>query len=460
MNQSVVRSTETAGIAAAPFESRNEDARRPRKPSSRRIIIAASAGNALEWYDFTVYALFAIYIGQNFFRNENPAVQLMSSFLAFGLGYVARPLGALILGTYADHAGRKAALTATIFLMAAGTLLIAAAPPYAALGIGGPLLIVCGRVLQGFSAGGEISSATAFLTEHAPAGQKGKYGSWLQASMGISNVLGALVATVVTALLSKEQIGEWGWRIPFIIGLAIVPVGLWMRSTLEETPLFTQEQQRSAIAGKKRGENSRDKITAPLRQVLTHHSKQLLTGLGLSTLWAAGPYALIIYMPVYVQNSLKFSSTQSFTAAFIGSLFLIAACPFFGVLSDRWGRQRVLRLGATALLVLSYPALALLGKSHTTGTLIAVQAFLCFLVASYVAVAPTALSEIFPTKVRSSGMSISYNLAVTVLGGFAPAILTWITYATGVAYAPALYVMGAAVVALISISFLPKHSEL
>ena len=161
------------GIGALPSHPASQATAQER--SGRKAVIAASAGNALEWYDFTVYALFAVYIGQNFFHNEDPTVQLMASFLAFGLGFVVRPLGALVLGSYGDRAGRKAALTLTIMLMAVGTLLIAAAPPYAAIGVGAPLLIVCGRVLQGFSAGGEVGGATAFLVEHAPEGKRGQY---------------------------------------------------------------------------------------------------------------------------------------------------------------------------------------------------------------------------------------------------------------------------------------------
>lgn len=417
----------------------------------RRAVIAASTGNALEWYDFTVYALFAVYIGQNFFKNDNPTVQLMGSFMAFGLGYVARPLGALLLGSYGDRAGRKAALTMTIMLMALGTLLIAIAPPYAAIGIGAPLLIVCGRVLQGFSAGGEIGGATAFLVEHAPPEKKGQYASWLQASMGISNVLGALVATIVTTVFTVDQIGEWAWRIPFIIGLAIAPVGLWMRKTLDETPHFKLEEARMKKSGVEK--------KTPLLQVIRECPKQLLAGFGLSVLWAAGPYSLIIFMPIYVQKTMGFASSQAFLAAFIGNFFLIGGCVFSGTLSDKLGRRTVLRIGAILLLVGVYPLMMWLQASHTTTTLIIVQSLFCAMISMFVGVAPSALSEIFPTAVRSSGMSLSYNTAVTLLGGFAPAILTWITYTTGVAFAPALYVMAAAVVALIAISVLPAASK-
>lgn len=435
------------GVGGMPAHSAPVNAAQER--SGRKAVIAASAGNALEWYDFTVYALFAVYIGQNFFRNDDPAVQLMASFLAFGLGFVVRPLGALVLGSYGDRAGRKAALTLTIMLMALGTLLIAAAPPYAAIGVGAPLLIVCGRVLQGFSAGGEVGGATAFLVEHAPQGKRGQYASWLQASMGISNLLGALVATVVTTVLTEEQVGEWGWRIPFILGLAIAPVGLWMRRALDETPHFREEQARQA--------RSQEQNRTPLLRVIREYPGQLLAGIGLSVLWAIGPYSLIIFMPIYVQKNLGFASSEAFLAALIGNLFLIGGCVAAGSLSDRIGRRAVLTLGAVVMLVAVYPLMMWLKANHTPFALVVTQSLCCLMVSLYVGVAPAALSEIFPTAVRSSGMSLSYNTAVTIFGGFAPAILTWITYTTGVAFAPALYVMGASAIALAALWLAPRR---
>jgi MHS family proline/betaine transporter-like MFS transporter len=415
------------------------------RQSSHRAVLAASIGNTLEWYDFTVYAFFAIYIGQTFFKNDNPTVQLLASFLAFGLGFVARPLGALILGPYADRAGRKAALTLVIMLMAAGTLLIAAAPPYSAIGIGAPILLVCGRVLQGFSAGGEVGGAATFLVEYAPARQRGIYGAWLQASMGISNILGALVGTLVTMLLTKNEIAAWGWRIPFIVGLAIAPVGLWIRSTLAETPHFIAVRQ-----------NRAERPASPLFQVFRDAPGALLAGTALSILWAVGPYSLIIFMPTYVQKSLGYSGSQAFTATLIGNLFLVGGCLLAGTLSDRFGRRLLLRTGILLLFVAVYPALYALKVFPATTTLILVQSLFCALVAVFVGVAPSALAEIFPTHVRSSGTSISYNTAVTLFGGFAPAILTWIGYSTGLQFAPALYVMAACVIALLATVYLPK----
>src|SRR5450631_439142 len=200
----------------------------------------------LEWYDFTVYALFAGYIAGNFFPDDDKNTRLLKTFLFFGLGFVVRPLGAVIIGNFGDRAGRKAALTLTILLMAAGTGIIAFSPTYAAIGIGAPLLLLLGRVLQGFSAGGEIGGATAYLLESADLAQRGRVASWLEASMGMANILGALAAFAVTTLLNDSQVHAWGWRIPFIFGLLIAPVGLYLRRTLDETDAFQAETARRA----------------------------------------------------------------------------------------------------------------------------------------------------------------------------------------------------------------------
>src|SRR6202048_1486300 len=215
--------------------------------SRTRAIVAASVGNMLEWYDFTVYALFAAYVARNFFPpGEDSAAGLLKAFLAFGLGFVVRPLGAVLIGNYGDRAGRKASLTQTILLMAVGTWTIAFAPTYSSIGIGAPLLLLVGRVLQGFSAGGEVGGATAYLLESADPKQRGRVASWLEASMGMANILGALAAFSVTAVLSKSEVQSWGWRLPFIFGLAIAPVGLYLRRTLDETEPFQAEPARRA----------------------------------------------------------------------------------------------------------------------------------------------------------------------------------------------------------------------
>lgn len=406
----------------------------------------------LEWYDFTVYALFARYLAGNFFpASDDPTTRLLKTFLIFGLGFVVRPLGAVLVGNYGDRAGRKAALTLTILLMAAGTAVIAFSPTYTSIGLGAPLLLLLGRVLQGFSAGGEIGGATAFLLENAELEQRGRIVAWLQASMGMSNILGALAAFSVTASLSTGEVQSWGWRIPFLFGLLILPVGFYLRRSLQETEAF------QALVERRRMDNIRAR--APLWEIFRAHGRSLFVGFSVAVLWAVAVYVLMIFMPTYVQHrdTFNFSARQAFGASLIGNVPFVIGCVVFGAVSDRIGRRTGLFISATLLLLCVLPLFVWLKADSTTSTLIIVQCIVCILVSSFCGVAPAAVAEIFPTAVRSTGTSLVYNGAFTVFGGFAPAILTWFTQRSGGSlYAPAWYVMLAAAVALIAIPFLKR----
>jgi MHS family proline/betaine transporter-like MFS transporter len=411
-----------------------------------RAIVATSIGNMLEWYDFTVYALFAGYIAQNFFPDDGADVRLIKTFLFFGLGFVVRPLGAMLIGNYGDHAGRKAALTLTIMLMAAGTGVIAFSPTYGSIGVGAPILLLVGRVLQGFSAGGEIGGATAYLLETGDPQERGRVASWLEASMGMANILGALAAFTVASLLSDSEVRSWGWRLPFIFGLSIAPVGLYLRRSLDETAEFRGERD---LRG---GEPAATR--APLWEIFSRHGRTLLNGFWVAILWAVAVYVLMIFLPTYVQraDTYRFTGQQAFGASLLGNIPFVFGCVWFGSLSDRIGRRLSLFVSAAALLIFVLPLFMWLKASPTFATLLAVQCSVCILVASFVGVAPAALSEIFPTRVRSTGTALVYNAAFTVFGGFAPTILTWARLQSmGSIYAPAWYVMCAAALALIAI---------
>jgi MHS family proline/betaine transporter-like MFS transporter len=432
--------------AAPPLVVPGAAAARENGAAKTRAIVATAIGNMLEWYDFTVYALFAGYIARSFFPGDDSGTRLVKTFLFFGLGFVVRPLGAMLIGNFGDRAGRKAALTLTIMLMAVGTGIIAFSPTYAAIGMGAPLLLLLGRILQGFSAGGEIGGAAAYLLETAEPAQRGRVSAWLEASMGMSNILGALTAFTVTALLSKEEVQAWGWRIPFVLGLAIAPVGMYLRRTLHETAAFQAE------ADRRLREHVHER--APLLQIFRDHGSALFIGLCVAVLWAVAVYVLMIFLPTYVQrpDTFNFSASQAFGASLIGNVPFVIGCVAFGALSDRLGRRRSLFLSSALLLLCVLPLFMWLKASPTLPTLIAVEVIVCILVASFVGVAPSALGEIFPTGVRSTGISLVYNGAFTLFGGFAPAILTWFTQTSGGSlYAPAWYVMLAAVVTLIAI---------
>lgn len=413
-----------------------------------RAIMAASIGNALEWYDFTVYAFFAIYISRSVFAQSDPVSALVSAFLVYGVGFIARPVGAVILGAYADRSGRRAALTLALILMATGVLCIAVTPPYVVAGIGAPLLILCGRLLQGLSAGGEIGGAVSFLVEHAPPERRGAYAAWLQSSMAVSNILGALVGATLTSWLTPDQLGSWGWRIPFILGLSIAPVGLWLRAGLEETPAFEAQQRQPATEPKH--------LASSLRAVFAEQPGQLLISTGISIVWVIAVYTLVIYMPTYMQRSLGFAPSLVFSASIVGNVVMALGCIAAGTFSDRVGRLRTVRVGTLLILVLTYPVLAWVASERSVTSLFVGQTVFCALVSVFTGSVPAVVAALFPTRLRSTGVSITYNFAAVVFGGFAPAVMTFLTERTHNTMAPALYVVAAAAVSLLALTFVPR----
>jgi len=377
------------------------------------------------------------------FSGSGGAGGLISAFLVYGVAFIARPVGAVVLGAYADRSGRRAALTLSLMLMAAGSACIAFAPPYAVIGIGAPLLILCGRLLQGLSAGGEIGGAVSFLVEHAPPERRGAYASWLQASMGVSNILGALTGATLSALLTPEQLGSWGWRIPFILGMSVAPAGLWLRATLEETPAF-------AGAAAARG---RQELLTSLRDVCVEEPRSLLVAAGISVVWVVAVYTLLLYLPTYVQRALGFTPSEAFTAAVAGNVVMAVGCVVSGRVADRIGRLLTVRIGAVLLLVATYPVLAWVVASHSVIALFVGQAVFCGIVSVFTGSVPAVVAPLFPPRLRSTGISITYNFAAVVFGGFAPAVLTFLTQSTHNTMAPAFYVVAAAAVSLVALVF-------
>lgn len=403
----------------------------------RRAITATILGNGFEWFDFMVYGFFAITIGQLFFPTGNELTSLLLSVATFGVGFVVRPIGGILIGMYSDRVGRKAALSLTILLMAGGTALIGIAPTYEQAGILAPIIIILARLMQGFSAGGEMGSATAFLTEHAPAHQKGYYASWIQSSIGFAVVLGAAAGTVLTLWLTPAEVKDWGWRIPFLLGILIGPIGFYIRSNVDETPAFLA---------------TTEKVKRPFREVLTHFPRETFTTFSMVILWTVCIYVLLFYMPTYAVKTLKMPQSMSFIAGVVGGLIITVLSPFVGALSDRIGRKKILTMSSGGILLLAYPMFALVVSAPTQTNLIVFQTVFGILIAGYTGPILAAFSEIFPTRVLSTGLSVAYNVAVMTFGGFASLILTWLIATTGSAMAPALYVIAAAAVSFLGVT--------
>jgi MHS family proline/betaine transporter-like MFS transporter len=399
----------------------------------RRAVIAASVGNALEWFDIIVYASFAVVISRLFFPEAGGATALLFTFGAFATSYLIRPLGALVLGSYADRSGRKNALTLTIGLMTLGTAIMAFAPTAATIGPAAGLVILASRLLQGFSAGGEFGTATTFLVESAP-DRKAFYASWQVATQGAAMFLASVFGFGLNVGLTPEQLSSWGWRVPFIFGLLIGPVGLYIRLRMSETPEFAQSEH----------------VKSPVMQTLTRHTGRVLSAAAAVGLASILVY-LILYMPTFSVTNLDLPRYAGFLGGIISGLVSLIGVPFVGRLADRVGPIPIMLVAAVSTLVLAVPLFVVLVANPSVLVLTLVQIVLGVLMAFYFGPLPALLTMMFPTAVRTTGLAISYNLGVTLFGGFAPIILTWLIDRTGSLLSPSYSLMGVAVVSLLGV---------
>ncbi|MEM5405461.1 MFS transporter [Paraburkholderia unamae] len=407
----------------------------------RRIVFSSSIGNALEWFDFLVYGYFAPIIAKQFFPVHDEWLSTLLAVGTFGISFLMRPLGAIVLGVYGDRKGRKAALTLAIALMMAGTLAMAVMPPYASIGIAAPLLILLARLVQGFAVGGEFGSATAFMVEHSPA-KRGYYASWQFASQGAAAILAASFGGVLAWWLPPEQLQAWGWRVPFFFGLVLGPVGWYIRSHLDETPEFVANQQARSEADAR----------ATNEPGLGRQWVNLVLAVGIVAQSTVGVYILQLYMPMYAVKQLHMAAATSFGVVVLNGGLQFALSPVMGALSDRIGRIRIMLTTSILLAALTYPMFALLQRHPTLGWLLVLQGAAGIFKAAYSGPMPALMSEIFPVRVRSAGLSIAYSLGVTLFGGFAPTIAEVLIHVTGDTLAPAYYVSLAAVISGVSLA--------
>ncbi|MGX6567389.1 MFS transporter [Cupriavidus necator] len=435
----------SAAPTSAPYTLAAPAAPAIQPSQRRRAIIATVIGNGLEWFDFTVYSFFAVIIAKLFFPTGDDLSSLLLAVATFGVGFFMRPVGGIVLGIYADRVGRKAALSLTILLMALGTTLIGIAPTYDQIGLFAPLLIVVARLMQGFSAGGEMGGATAFLTEYAPARQRAYYSSWIQASIGVAVLLGAAVGTFVTSSLSTEALNSWGWRLPFLLGIVIGPVGYYIRHHLDETPTFRDNAERA---------------DSPLKEIVQAYPRETLASFSMVILWTVCTYVLLFYMPTYAVKVLKVPQADGFIAGMAGGSAIMVFAPLVGLLADRIGRRVLLSGSALLILVLAWPMFAYINHAPGLASLLVFQLVFGVLIATYTGPILAAFSELFPARVLSTGLSVAYNFAVTIFGGFASFIITWLIATTGSSMAPAIYVMIAAAISLVGTRFVREPSYL
>ena len=391
-------------------------------PTRLHTVIAANIGAALEWYDLVLYALFAPTFAKLFFPTTDPSVSLLLSFGAFAVSWLVRPLGAVLIGSYSDRIGRKPGLTLSAGLMTLGTLLLAAVPSYATIGLAAPILVLAARLIQGVSAGGEFGAATAMLAEQDPA-RRGFYASLQWAASGFAVFLASLFAYAVNTGFSPDQVAAGAWRLPFLFGLLIGPAALYIRARLDEPDEY------------KRTEHS----PVPVAETLANDKARLLLGAGLTAAGACGSY-LNTYMPTFAFTKLGLPASSALLGTIAAGLINTVLPPVFGHLSDRFGRVRIMALFGTIGLLMIIPLFRWLVAAPTIANLVAIQALIALVFyCGYYATVPAALSDLFPTRRRTTGVSISYVLAQTAFGGLTPLVVTWLIGATNDPTSPGLY---------------------
>ncbi|WP_322007920.1 MFS transporter [Paraburkholderia tropica] len=404
------------------------------RASQVRLIAACSIGNALEMYDFTVYSFFALLIGHLFFPSDSPYGSLLLAVATFGIGFVMRPLGGLVIGSYADRRGRKAAMTLTIALMVGGTLCIAFAPTYAQAGVWGSLVLLAGRLLQGFSLGGEIGASTSMLMEAGAVNRRGFRVSWQLGSQGISALLGALTGAALYATLTPTSLESWGWRLPFLGGLAIAPVGLYIRSKLDET------------------HHTEPDAVSPLGTLMREHGAKVGLGILAVTAGTVGMYLVVFFMPTYMIRVLKMPPSLSLLSGCATGVTMLIASLVSGRLADRLTRRKPLVMASVLFnIVTVIPAFWLMTRfpSVPLVLLLSVVMTACANLGSTPML--LVLMEMLPASVRASGLSVIYSVGVTVFGGSSQFIVTWLIAKTGNPLSPALYMVVCGCVTLFAV---------
>ncbi|MBL3664622.1 glycine betaine/L-proline transporter ProP [Streptomyces sp. M2CJ-2] len=401
----------------------------------RRAVKAAALGNAMEWFDFGVYSYLAVTLGKVFFPSGNPTAQLLSTFGAFAAAFLVRPLGGMVFGPLGDRVGRQKVLAFTMIMMAVGTFAIGLIPSYATIGVGAPILLLAARLVQGFSTGGEYAGASTFIAEYAPDRRRGFLGSWLEFGTLAGYIGGAGLVTLMTALLSSEDLLSWGWRLPFLIAGPMGVIGLYLRMRLEETPAFAAEVEKA--------ETERPKV--PLREMVTGQWRALLLCVGLVLVFNVTDYMLLSYMPTYLTGELGYDATHGLLVVLGMMVLMMIVQPFAGALTDRVGRRPVIAAGCAGFLLLSIPALLLIREGSLLAVAVGMGA-LGLLLVCFTATMPSALPALFPTRVRYGSLSIGFNVSVSVFGGTTPLVVTALIGATGDVMMPAYYMMVAAVI--------------
>ncbi len=397
-----------------------------------KTVFRVASGNFLEMYDFMVFGYFSSAIGRAYFPASSEFASLMFSLTTFAVGFLVRPLGAIFLGAYIDHIGRRKGLLLTLALMSVGTLTIALVPGYGTIGLFAPILVVLGRLCQGFSAGVELGGVSVYLSEMATPGHKGFYVSWQSGSQQVAVVFAALLGFALSAWLPPDALSAWGWRIPLIVGCLIIPFVFMIRRSLEETREFAARARHPSAAEVYRG------VLANWRIILLGVAMVLMTTVSF--------YTITAYTPTYGKSILKLTDGDALLVTLCVGLSNLLWLPLMGALSDRTGRRPLLLVFSSLALLSAYPVMAWLVHEPSFARLLSVELWLSFLYAGYNGAMVVYLTEIVPVEVRTAGFSVAYSLATTI-GGSTPLIVTYLIHASGNRAMPGAWLSVAAAIA-------------
>ncbi|VEH05386.1 major facilitator superfamily permease [Corynebacterium kutscheri] len=408
-------------------------------------------GNFVEWFDYASYSYLATIIAAVFFPTDDPALALLQTFAVFAFSFILRPIGAVVWGYLGDRRGRRWALSWSILLMSTATFLIGCIPSFATIGYLAPILLLILRTIQGFSASGEYAGASVFLAEYCSAKHRGIYTSLVPASTATGLLLGSITATGLYSFFTPDSLESWGWRLPFLVAGPLGLVGRYIRIHLEDSPAYVAMTQKASQKVTRKTKN-------PFRVLYKNHWRTVIIAFGVASLNAVAFYVLLAYMPTYLTETAGFDSGKSNLASSIVLLGYVFFIFIMGHLSDKYGRKIMLFVACGLFIVLTVPLFACL-ETSSFWTVVGVEMLLVLILTMNDSTLPTFLSESFPTEVRYSGFALSFNMANALLGGTAPFVATWLIGTTGNALAPAWYLVGIALLAMIAMIFAPTPVE-
>lgn len=422
-----------------------------KKTSLAKAVFSGSMGTMLEWFDYGLYGYFAVIISDDFFASDDPIVGLLMSFMVFGVGFLVRPIGGILIGAYADKHGRIKALTLTILGMGICTLLMGLLPTYHQVGIIAPILLVILRLTQGLATGGEFGSSLTFISEYGTPNNRAFLVSWQPFSVGCGLLVGSAAGLAITTFVPGEALYDWGWRIPFICGILIALYGMHIRKNVPDSPEFLKMQEEKA---KKTEAGQAENVS--VLDLFLRYKKSIFSVIGLLAGSGATYYLLITYMPTYISQFMETSLSSAFVVNTTVIAIYLAPCPFMGMLVDKVGRRKCLIVACLGFLILSYPVFAALVQQTNPGIMIALLSVLIVFQTIMAVSIAVVSSEVFPTELRNSGIGFSYNLSAAVFGGLAPLAATALIAATGDQLAITWLIIGAVAITLATTLFLLK----